>query len=81
MQKIRTTSLFFSALGHIASICDEIDVIAEKVKQWPDLSGIESALDSVYDSLKPMLDFFQKVGEALKKRICIPDITEGELWE
>jgi len=69
------------ALGHIASICDEIDVIAEKVKQWPDLSGIESALDSVYDSLKPMLDFFQKVGEALKKRICIPDITEGELWE
>ena len=73
--------LLSAALGHIDSVCDTIGEAAEKIKSWPDLSGIQSGLESVYDKLKPILDFFDKVEDALKKEICIPDITEQEFIE
>ena len=68
-------------MGHIDSVCDTIGEATEKIKSWPDLSGIQSGLESVYDKLKPILDFFDKVEDALKKEICIPDITEQEFIE
>ena len=73
--------LLSAALGHIDSVCDTIGEATEKIKSWPDLSGIQSGLESVYDKLKPILDFFDKVEDALKKEICIPDITEQEFIE
>ena len=74
--------IFFVALGHIGSVCSTLKSVTDITISWPDISGIKAALDSVYNALKPILDFFDEIRKALQERLCIPDPLEAlREWE
>ena len=77
LELILESMFLFSGLGTLGSACATVKRFTEVDVNWPDISGIINSMDSIYDALKPMLDFFNKIRDALKKDLCIPNPIEA----
>ena len=66
----------------MGSGCDTIEQITNIALSWPDISFIINGIEDVYNTLKPILDFFEDLQNALNTRLCIPNPFEALAeWE
>ena len=50
--------------------------MTDAIKNWPNIDPIVSGIDSVYNALEPMLDFFDDLSDVLNEKLCIPNPFE-----
>ena len=69
--------ILFSGLGTFGSSCETLKQFATVTVNWPDITSIIRSMNSMYDALKEMLDFFDMIRDALKKVFCMVNPLEA----
>ena len=65
-----------SALGRVGSSCSTVKSFIDKAKRWPNLDAIRNGINSMYNSIRPIVDFFNSLTSILNRKACVPNVIE-----
>lgn len=68
--------IYFPALGSIGRTCSVIKRVTDLAKRWPNLNSIINGVNGFYNKLKPIINFFRTLRNALNKRLCVKNPAE-----